>query len=125
MAKVRRAKGSTEILDHSPEISDRVTARLDGIPYVEKDSTPSAERQSIKIALADEQNWLCFYCCCVMINDPARPSAPNALTFDHIKLKSEGGRFSKKNGVAACYACNQNRGNLPFDLYCEIVNSRS
>jgi len=124
MAKVLRAKGSTEILDHSPEFSDRVMARLDGRPYEPKKSMAAAERRAIKLSLAEEQNWLCFYCGCVMVNDPAQPDAPNALTFDHIVPKSEGGKFAKSNGVAACDKCNRDRGNMPFDLYCECVEAR-
>lgn len=124
MTRILRAPNSTEILDHSPDFSKQVMAKLDGVPYAPGKSIgkSSAARRAIVEALAEGQGGRCYYCRAIMIANPDTPQDPRARTFDHIIPRSEGGRFKKSNGVAACYACNQDRGSLPFDLYCEIVD---
>lgn len=69
------------------------------------------ERRAVTRQLLKWQSCRCFYCAAVL--------SRKAATFDHIKLKCEGGEVSLENGVAACSDCNWLRGDMPFDEFCE------
>jgi 5-methylcytosine-specific restriction endonuclease McrA len=60
-------------------------------------------RHELKAKLLEEQNYRCIYC----------PTAIDvcSATFEHVRPKSRGGFFGKKNLVLACQPCNRRRGN--------------
>ena len=75
---------------------------------------------SFRIAQANKQNWLCFYCNFPMWDgDPApfskRYHLPIGLldrfrcTAEHLEPRMDGGKDTKENLVAACEFCNQTR----------------
>lgn len=74
-------------------------------------------------ALFDEQDGKCFYCDVEMLWTPVKDGVFKReyfalqATFDHVKLKSEGGSNAKENGVCACWKCNTMRSNLPQDVF--------
>lgn len=70
------------------------------------------------------QHGECYWCGHPMWH----PRVPSALpfehqdrdsraTFDHKVPASRGGRRSKDNGVAACFSCNNHRGDTSFEEY--------
>ena len=83
--------------------------------------------------LAEAQGWRCCYCGFIVIRKVAsRPEkraalaaghrthrglakAMRAATRDHIIPRCEGGTDTRENLVAACWWCNQYRGNRPAD----------
>lgn len=67
----------------------------------------------------------CFYCRV----DLTLPREPNSrkktrVTRDHLIPKSRGGRQGNPNVVAACYACNNLRGNMPWLDYLVLIRLR-
>jgi 5-methylcytosine-specific restriction endonuclease McrA len=60
------------------------------------------------------QKHRCYYCGCKMIlaKGPADGRChPKLATIDHIVPKSHGGTY-QENSVAACHACNNERGDM-------------
>jgi len=66
--------------------------------------------------LARQQNNCCYYCNIRFTGIHVVPSdtTETLATFDHILPKSQGGIRSLENGVAACYKCNRDRGDVDF-----------
>jgi 5-methylcytosine-specific restriction endonuclease McrA len=67
-----------------------------------------------------DQNGRCFYCTGDMTyaSPPARRRAPNTMaTLEHLIPRSEGGRSSFPNVVAACARCNNRRGTMSWLLF--------
>lgn len=82
--------------------------------------------RSIAVALAaelmQEQGGKCYWCGVAMWHpafpDPTSQDRPeDRATFDHKIPMSKGGPTTKKNGVAACKYCNNDRGDTPFEEY--------
>lgn len=46
----------------------------------------------------------------------------NSATFEHLVLKSKGGGFHHWNGLIACSACNNARGDIPWKEWLEYKN---
>lgn len=75
--------------------------------------------------LFEEQDGKCFYCDVEMLWTPllngkyCQEAIELQATFDHVKLKSEGGTYAQANGVCACWKCNTMRSDLPQDVFIE------
>lgn len=66
------------------------------------------------VRLSEAQNHRCAYCGCVMaLNNGDRRSA----TIDHVIPLSRGGRRNLANEVAACWRCNNSRGDTEAHVY--------
>lgn len=75
--------------------------------------------------LYNEQNGKCFYCTIPMakLNGTGEIKQTRSTpTFDHIILKSNGGKANLTNGVCACRVCNQLRGDINFDVFKTLVH---
>ncbi len=59
--------------------------------------------------LVNETRCMCIYC--------GNPILPSAVTYDHIVLRSLGGRNGVENYVTACPDCNVDKSNIPVDEY--------
>lgn len=74
--------------------------------------TAEYKRRKI-IRLYEQQEGLCFYCKSPMALEP-RPAdgkvASNLATIEHLTPRSRGGTLRDSNTVAACYQCNNDRG---------------
>ncbi len=46
----------------------------------------------------------------------------NTATIDHVVPRGRGGKNEMDNKVAACYRCNNARGDMPAHLFWAIVN---
>ena len=73
-----------------------------------------AERSAIlhsqwRYELSKKQGGLCYYC-----EEPMKRKGPKACTLDHLIPLSRGGKDIKRNCVAACFTCNQAKGDLTF-----------
>ena len=72
------------------------------------------------------QEGLCFYCDCKMwlsdlgddkLSPEQIPLRPTRATREHLVRQCEGGGDEPDNLVAACYRCNTNRGDTPWEKY--------
>lgn len=74
------------------------------------------------INLAKRYNYICFWC--------KKKFKLEELSRDHIEplncKRVGGGGGNRQHGecVLACKVCNQNRGNLPFIMYKNIIKDR-
>ncbi|WP_409562204.1 HNH endonuclease [Hyphomicrobium sp. B1] len=65
-----------------------------------------------------EQDGRCFYCTVPMLPPPfTRPRRRREVTLEHLIPHCEGGRRGFFNEVAACNACNGERGTMPWLLF--------
>lgn len=67
-----------------------------------------------------EQKGLCFYCSRPMLLakiPEGMRQPPHLATLDHIVPHSAGGTIANNNTVAACAACNVERGNRDARLF--------
>jgi len=73
--------------------------------------------------LYEQQDGKCFYCDTEMFllrsveKKYRKLHKAQLATFDHIKLRSDGGTYARHNGVCACHKCNGIRGNLPQQFF--------
>lgn len=68
-----------------------------------------------RLRLYLEQDGLCFYCHAVMtFHSQVRDPGGRRITTDHLVPLSKGGRYRYSNEVAACYACNNTRGDADW-----------
>lgn len=78
---------------------------------------PWAERtlsKRLRNRLAHDQRWRCFWCGGRMRQtDTLAAPEPDTVTLDHLKPYAQGGATTDANCVAACYRCNNARGNRP------------
>lgn len=67
----------------------------------------------------------CFYCR-VELTLPREPNSrkKTRVTRDHLIPRSKGGPQGRSNVVAACYACNNLRGNMPWLDYLVLIRLR-
>jgi len=70
-------------------------------------TTSSGFKRKRRIRLAEAQNWRCAYCSGVMLVDGEWDAS---ATIDHIRPRRFGGTIALANCVAACRACNAERG---------------
>jgi hypothetical protein len=85
---------------------------------------PSGASSFIKFMAAKDKTWAtklaeansCFYCETPVsaINEQVGQPPDYRLTWDHIKLKKEGGGLSKTNLAPCCHFCNGLRGDRDF-----------
>lgn len=72
------------------------------------------KRQFVRRPLCEAQGWLCFYCRLPM---EASGGSSVAATLDHVKPVSRGGKNSRRNYVAACGRCNQDKGDMSAEVF--------
>lgn len=77
--------------------------------------------------LASKQKWKCYYCGCKMFYqylDGGGTLKPNALTLDHLTPRKKKNLYcDMQNAVAACFACNNKRGDRPWATF--LFNTRA
>lgn len=65
-----------------------------------------------------EQDGLCFYCREPMtFHRACRDATSKRITTDHLIPLSKGGRYRYGNEVAACFACNNARGDADWLVF--------
>ena len=90
-------------------------------------SNGSSEKRRRRLKLFIEQNGRCIWCGGKMqISIPADGILPkNACTIDHVFPKTDPRRndssYAGQRWVAACYSCNQKRGDMPIELAAKRV----
>lgn len=67
------------------------------------------QKHELKVRVWNREGRRCFYC--------DRSLRYCETTLDHIKPECFGGPLTFENTVAACHPCNNERGNLPADIY--------
>lgn len=72
-------------------------------------------------ALFHKQKNLCHYC---KINMTLRRGTSTMVTVDHIHPKSQGGTTHGHNTVGACFACNNAKGDMPYEDFKRVVERR-
>jgi hypothetical protein len=73
--------------------------------------------KKLRVILFERQGGRCFYCDVPMrfvTQKHGRPTPPDMLTVDHIIIGKP------RPVVAACFACNSERGHLPAHEYVMI-----
>lgn len=73
--------------------------------------------QSFRFKMGERQNWKCCYCGCEMSE---KRGFDNSCTLEHVVPRSLGGPDSEENIVAACYACNNARGDEFLDVHLKL-----
>jgi hypothetical protein len=84
---------------------------------------PSVRKRERLRSLCEAQNWHCCYCA-VVIDNELPPEHPNRATTDHYHATSKGGSDEWENLIAACYACNHARGDLPARWFYHFVRRK-
>ena len=71
-------------------------------------------RRNILVKMFNEQGGVCPYC-----SEPMTltKNFNNTATIEHIRPKSKGGSNDHENLMAACYSCNQDRGNQLLSIF--------
>ena len=80
----------------------------------------------LRIRLSEAQNHRCAYCGCKMDLAGAPIGAeppPNMATVDHVVPRSKGGHKLWSNLVAACFRCNNLRGDMDARRFARIMGS--
>lgn len=83
----------------------------------------SMDRERRKAKLLKQSAWwknrigmgLCAYC--------GKRVPPKALTMDHKTPLVRGGRSTRGNCVPACLTCNQQKQNLPAEVWRTMIDS--
>jgi hypothetical protein len=82
--------------------------RIDGV--VGEHIVSATRLQRLRLVMIDRQRWLCYWCQLPML--PANhPDLRLRATADHIQPRSQGGRTTASNIVAAHGLCNNSRHN--------------
>ncbi len=78
----------------------------------------------MRARLAEAQNWRCCYCGVRMVHIRTSNGAlPNdALTIEHVIPVRDGGDDTWENMAAACYWCNNRRGQYSGEEWVTIVD---
>lgn len=63
---------------------------------------------------ARSQDWRCWHCGQPMSRKVGNHKNPMGVTTEHLVPKSRGGTSDRDNIVAACWRCNQKRGDNPI-----------
>lgn len=72
----------------------------------------SNNRRGVLTKLFNQQAGICPYCGDKMFLD--NKNSGKSATIEHLIPKSKGGPSKEFNYMAACYECNQERGNKPL-----------
>lgn len=67
----------------------------------------------------DGKNCTCVYCGKVLDLIPVARDLNKSSTHITVDRVVPGTRYTRDNVVPACYACNTNRGNKPFKVWCK------
>lgn len=93
--------------------------------------THKAAKRAGKLALFESFNFTCHYCGTEFPrNHPIGIEFSyfrhgNHLTADHIILKSKGGRMHPSNLVAACFECNNLRGDIEYEEFRKFMEEKT
>ena len=66
----------------------------------------------------------CFWCGLRVNEERNHPPLPDQSTVDHIVPFSAGGTVDDGNSVLACWACNNERGDMPAEEWLPIAMAR-
>lgn len=75
----------------------------------------SRDRAMVRKRLLKRDGDLCALCGTKM--DTSDPMSPRYATIDHVQPLSRGGSNKTRNLKLACRACNNARGNAPFETW--------
>ena len=79
---------------------------------------PSSKKIACKRQkIAEEQDYLCYYCGRKMSMSMAKQGANKKATLEHLKRKVDGGTLHYDNMAVACQQCNCNRGDYPVEMW--------
>jgi len=73
-----------------------------------------AKKVYIRTNLAEAQNWKCCFCGIEMVE---YPNQKNSATIEHVIPRCKGGLNSPKNYAISCNRCNNNRGDLDWQVF--------
>lgn len=68
------------------------------------------KRHRVRKEIARQQGWKCWYCDRLMDKRGGTHKRVTGVTLDHIHPRARGGTDDRWNLVAACYSCNQAKG---------------
>lgn len=71
--------------------------------------------------------WKCHYCGCAIHREPSKVNSikkPKQATVDHMKPLGKGGADNVQNMVLACRPCNDEKGDMDYFAYWQIIYSR-
>lgn len=72
---------------------------------------------AVRLELARQQDWLCFYCQREMTEGEGIHRLNTDVTVDHKTPVSKGGTDNTENLVASCARCNNEKSDMDFDAY--------
>lgn len=78
--------------------------------------------------LADRDGgWRCHYCNCAIHREPMKVNSihkPRQATVDHMKPLGKGGSDSVQNMVLACQPCNDEKSDMDYFAYWQVIYAR-
>ena len=81
-------------------------------------------RHQIRKRLLRRDGPHCFWCGILLNEERNSPPVPDQSTVDHIVPFSAGGTVDDDNSVLACWACNNERGDMPAEDWLPIAMAR-
>ena len=85
--------------------------------------TNTKQQANKRQRIAEEQEYLCYYCERKMSMSMAKQGASKKATLEHLKRKVDGGTYQYENIVVACQQCNCNRGDYPVEMWKELCTT--
>ncbi len=92
-------------------------------PWKCRKMTNTKQQANKRQRIAEEQEYLCYYCERKMSMSMARQGAKKKATLEHLKRKVDGGTYHYDNIVVACQECNCNRGDYPVEMWRELCTT--
>jgi 5-methylcytosine-specific restriction endonuclease McrA len=105
---------ATLLTDDMPEKMRRFLARKPRRAV--RDKARSYPRSWLKDCIK-EQGSKCHYCRKRIKTNPLPVEWDRRATIDHVVPLSAGGENKRRNVVAACIKCNQDKGSMPADEF--------
>lgn len=84
-----------------------------GLSRYQQAKLDAAYARADREAALRKQNGRCAYCLDILTYKNA--------TRDHMKPRSAGGMDGRNNIKAACYACNQTKGAIPYKVFMRMI----
>lgn len=77
-----------------------------------------ARKAYTRCRLSEAQNWRCCWCKCVMRGEQGYR---DSVTIEHVIPRSKGGLDIPDNWLAACFRCNNRRGNIDAAEFMRVI----
>ncbi len=77
-----------------------------------------ARKAYTRCRLSEAQNWRCCWCKCVMRGEQGYR---DSVTIEHVIPRSKGGADNRTNWLAACFRCNNRRGNTDVEEFMRVI----